>query len=152
MQKTIVSDTSCLIILEKIGQLELLQTLFGSILITSEVAKEFRSVIPAWISIQDPTDTNNEKVLRVNIDSGEASAIALALELDDCLLIMDDLKGRVLAEELGIRVTGTFGVIIEAKLAGHIASVKSLLEKIKMTNFRLSQDLEKKILTKSGEI
>ena len=59
------------------------------------------------------------KVLRAIIDSGEASAIALALELDDCLLIMDDLKGRVLAEELGIRVTGTFGVIIEAKLAGH---------------------------------
>ncbi len=92
------------------------------------------------------------KVLRAIIDSGEASAIALALELDDCLLIMDGLKGRVLAEELGIRVTGTFGVIIEAKLAGHIASVKSLLEKIKMTNFRLSQDLEKKILTKTGEI
>ncbi len=78
------------------------------------------------------------------LQKGEASATALAVELEDCLLIIDDLKGRNLAEQLGIKITGTFGVIIEAKLSGHIKSVKPLLAKIKQTDFRLTKDIERK--------
>ena len=85
------------------------------------------------------------------MDKGEASAIALAVELENCLLIIDDLKGRNLAEQLGIKITGTFGLIIEAKLSGHIESVKPLLAKIKQTDFRLSKDIERKILLKANE-
>ncbi len=75
----------------------------------------------------------------------------MALELTDCLLIIDDLKGRNLAEQLGVKITGTFGVIVEAKLSGHIKSVKPLLKKIKQTNFRLSKELEERILLKAQE-
>ena len=77
--------------------------------------------------------------------------IKSSLELIDCLLIIDDLKGRNLAEQLGVKVTGTFGLIIEAKISGYIESVKPLLEKIKQTNFRLSKDLEERILLKAQE-
>lgn len=61
---------------------------------------------------------------------GEASAIALAVELKDCLLIVDDLKARKMAEKLNIKFTGTIGVIIDAKEAGHISFIKPILEKI----------------------
>ncbi len=56
MQKTIVSDTSCLIIFEKIGELDLLEKVFGRILITQEVADEYGLKLPEWTSIQNPED------------------------------------------------------------------------------------------------
>lgn len=151
MQKTIISDTSCLILLEKIGELELLHKVFGEILITQDVADEYGSMLPKWISIQNPTNKKYQKILEASVDRGEASAIALAVELADCLLIIDDLKGRNLAETLGIKITGTFGLILEAKLSGKIDSVKPLLEKIKQTDFHFSADIEKKILAKANE-
>ena len=151
MQKVIISDTSCLILLEKIGELNLLHEIFGEILITQEVADEYGLTPPKWISIQNPINQNYQKILETNVDKGEASAIALAVELDDCLLIIDDLKGRNLAQALSIKITGTFGIIVEAKLSGQIASVKLYLEKIKRTNFHFSAELEKLILKKANE-
>lgn len=151
MRKTILSDTSCLIILDKIGELELLHTVFGEIVITEEVAEEYGSPLPEWIFVRNPRNQNYRQILEAVVDRGEASAIALAVEIKNCLLIIDDLKGRNLAEQLGIRITGTFGVIIEAKLSGRIESVKPLLAKIKQTDFRLSPDLENRILSKAQE-
>jgi predicted nucleic acid-binding protein len=151
MQKTILSDTSCLIILEKIDELELLHRVFGEIVITGDVANEYSLRLPEWISVHNPHNKIIQQILEASVDKGEASAIALAVELNDCLLIIDDLKGRNLAEELGIKVTGTFGVIIEAKLSGIIDSVKPILAKIKQTDFRLSEDLESRVLLKSNE-
>ncbi len=151
MQKTILSDTSCLILLEKIGELELLNKVFGEILITQEIADEYGLKLPEWISIQNSANKNYQKILEASVDKGEASAIALAVELVDCLLIIDDLKGRNLAETLGIKITGTLGVILEAKLSGKIDSVKPLLAKIKQTDFHFSEELEKKILAKANE-
>jgi predicted nucleic acid-binding protein len=151
MQKTIVSDTSCLILLEKIGELNLLHKVFGEILITQEIADEYGLKLPEWISIQNSSNKNYQKILEASVDKGEASAIALAVELVDCLLIIDDLKGRNLAETLGIKITGTLGVILEAKLSGNINSVRPLLAKIKQTDFHFSPELEKKILAKANE-
>ena len=152
MQKTIISDTSCLILLEKIGELDLLHEVFGEILITQDITDEYGSALPSWISIQNPTNKKYQEILEASIDKGEASAIALAVEFVNCLLIIDDLKGRNLAETLGIKITGTFGLILEAKLSGKISAVKPLLEKIKQTDFHFSAEIEKKILAKANEI
>lgn len=152
MQKTIISDTSCLIILDNIGELGLLNKVFGQILITQDVADEYGSTLPKWISIQNPVNKKYQQLLEAKVDKGEASAIALAFELQNCLLILDDLKARNLADELGIEITGTFGVILEAKLSGIIKSVNPILNKIKQTDFRLSQKLEERVLIKAGEI
>lgn len=152
MQKIILSDTSCLILLEKIGELDLLHEVFGNILITQEVADEFGLPLPKWISVQNPVNKNYQKILEASVDKGEASAIALAVELNDCLLIIDDLKGRNLAGAIGIKITGTFGLILEAKSFGKIKTVKSLLAKIKQTDFRISEELEKTILQKANEL
>lgn len=151
MQKTILSDTSCLILLEKIGELDLLHEVFGEIVITQTVADEYGLPLPVWMSVQNPNNQNYQKILETSVDKGEASAIALAVELADCLLIIDDLKGRNLAQTLGIKITGTFGVILEAKLSGKISSVKPLLTKIKQTDFHFSTQIEKQILKKASE-
>ena len=85
------------------------------------------------------------------MDKGEASTIALSIELDDCLLIIDDLKGRKFANQIGLTIIGTIGVIVDAKLAGIINSIKPILTKIKSTNFRITEQLEAIILKRCGE-
>ena len=137
MQKVIISDTSCLILLDKIGELELLNKLFGTIITTNEVAKEFGQTLPYWVEIKEPSNKNFQSIIEASVDKGEASAIALAIELNNCLLIIDDLKGRKFANKIGITIIGTIGVIVDAKLTGHIISVKPILDKIKLTNFRI---------------
>lgn len=152
MQKVIISDTSCLILLDKIGELNLLNKLFGQVIITQEIAQEFKKELPDWFTIQEPTNKTYQKILEASLDKGEASAIAFAIEQTDCLLIIDDYKGRKYAEQLGIKITGTLGVIIDSKLSGHIESVKPILDKIKKTDFRLTAELEKKTLEKSNDL
>ncbi len=75
------------------------------------------------------------------IDPGEATSIALAAELEESLLIIDDLKGRKVATELGIHITGSLGVLLTAKNNGVIDSVIPIVEKIQKTNFRISDYL-----------
>jgi predicted nucleic acid-binding protein len=152
MQKVIISDTSCLIIFDKIEELELLNKLFGEITITQEIAQEFKKELPHWVKIANPANKTYQKILEASLDKGEASAIAYAIEQSDCLLIMDDFKGRKYAEQLGIKITGTLGVIIDAKLSGLINSVKPLLDKIEKTDFRLTSELKRRTLEKSNEV
>lgn len=151
MHKTIISDTSCLILLDKIGELDILHKLFGTITTTSEVAEEFGQPLPSWFEIMQPVDKNYQSIIEASVDKGEASAIALAIESDDCLLVIDDLKGRKFALQLGLTIIGTIGVIVDAKLAGVITSVKPILAKIKATNFRITEGLELLILKRAGE-
>ncbi|MEX0685007.1 MAG: hypothetical protein WD267_00955 [Balneolales bacterium] len=94
MPKTIVADASCLILLKKIDRLELLHQLFDNILITELVAKEFRNPLPKWIKITNPSITLQKGLINI-LDAGEASAIALATEQLDSLLIIDEAKGHV---------------------------------------------------------
>lgn len=149
MQEVIISDTSCIILLNKIGAIDIVQKLFGEITITQVIADEYKRSLPNWFKIEDPKEPGYYRLLSINLDPGEASAIALAIEQSDRLLTMDDLKGRRYAERLGMKVTGTLGVIVEAKLSGHIEAVKPLLSKIKQTNFRLTRELEAKVLEKA---
>ncbi len=87
----------------------------------------------------------------MQIDKGESSAITLALEIPDSLLILDDYKARRIVEKLGLTYTGTIGVIIKAKLMGIIPSIKPILEKIRQTDFRISADIELQALNEANE-
>ena len=87
----------------------------------------------------------------MQIDKGESSAIALAIETKGSTLILDDYKARKIAERLGIRFTGTIGVVIKAKLSGIIPSIKPILEKIKRTDFRMTVEIELQALKEAGE-
>lgn len=151
MHKTIVSDTSCFILLDNINEFDLLQKLYGQVITTNEVAKEFGKILPDWIVIKEPKEKQYQQVLELQLDKGEASAITLALDITNPILILDDYKARKAAERLGFEITGTLGVIIKAKMEGHISSVKLILEKIKKTNFRVTPKLEQQVILEAGE-
>ncbi len=128
-----------------------MQQLFGVIITKPEVAKEFGKPLPYWVEIKQPHNLHSQLQIHSSLDEGEASAIALALELNNCLLIIDDLKGRKYARQAGLTIIGTIGIIVEAKLAGIITSVKPILAKIKGANFRITKQLEALIIKKAGE-
>ncbi|NJE06732.1 DUF3368 domain-containing protein, partial [Thermococcus sp. M36] len=146
MHKTIISDTSCFIVLTSINELELLQKVYGEITTTIEVAVEFGELLPDWVIVEKVTDSYNLQLLEMQVDKGEASALALALETPNSTIILDDYKARKVAEKLNLHYTGTIGVIIKAKLKGIIPSIKPFLDKIKQTDFRLSDEIEKQAL------
>jgi predicted nucleic acid-binding protein len=149
--QAIISDTSCLILLDKIGELSLLQKLYGEVITTQIVADEFGNQLPHWITIQDLSNANIQLVLEATLDKGEASTIALALEHKDCLVIIDELRGRKLAKQFGLNITGTLGVLVQAKLNGYIPTIKPLIDKIKEPDFRLSEQLVQETLKQAGE-
>jgi len=85
------------------------------------------------------------------LDPGEATSIALASEYEDSLLIIDEIKGRQAAKEMGIPVTGSLGVLITAKNKGHLQAVKPIINKIQKTNFRITKELIERVLDKVNE-
>jgi len=151
MQRIIISDASCLILLEKIGELDLLNKLFGKIITTQEVADEFGLPLPGWVELRHASDKNYQAIIEASVDKGEASAIALAIEYVDCLIIIDDLKARKFALQLHLNITGTLGIIVEAKRSGIIESVEPLIDRIRNTNFRITEKLKAMIIKKANE-
>lgn len=152
MRKIIISDTSCFIILSRIGEFNILFEVYGNIVTTKEIALEFGEKLPEWVEVKDVKDKYSQKLLEMQIDKGESSAIALALETAECTLILDDYKARRIAEQLSLSYTGTIGVIIKAKQMGIISSIKPILYKIKRTDFRLSSDIEYQALQAANEL
>jgi len=132
--------------------IELLNELYEEIYITDEIALEFSESLPEWVIIENVKNKKYQQLLDLYLDLGEASAIALALEKVDVLLILDDLKGRKEAEKLGFRITGTLGILFKAKREGLITELKSYIEKLKAVGFRISPKIEEDILIKSKEI
>ena len=151
MHKAVISDTSCFIILTNIGELDILHKLYQKIITTIDIAIEYNEPLPEWVEIVTVSDKYRQQILEMQIDKGESSAIALALEIPDCRLILDDYKARKIADKLSLSYTGTIGVIIQAKLKGIIPSIKPFLEKLKKINFRLSADIEIQALFEAKE-
>jgi predicted nucleic acid-binding protein len=162
----VVSDTSPITNLAAIGQLDLLRELYGNLVIPTAVYNEMAGVnklVPgaievqtlAWIQTQ--AVTNYQQVTQIqasqnNIDLGEAEAHALALELQANLLLMDERRGRAVATNYGINVTGILGVILQAKRNGLIIAVKPVIDRlINQVDFRVSSQLYAAILQAAGE-
>ena len=131
--------------------MDLLKKVYGSIFTTQDIASEFGDSLPEWIDVLEVKDPFKQQLLELQIDKGESSAIALALEIPGSTVILDDFKARKIAIKLGIQVTGTLGVVIRARQKGIIFSIKPILGKLKQTNFRLSTELESEALMMAGE-
>ena len=151
MPSTIISDASCFVLLSKIDSIELHKDVYGNVITTPEVEAEVRFTLPGWVTIQAAESRTMVNELALQVDLGEASAIALALETPGSTLILDDLKARKLAEHLGLDMTGTIGVILKAKIDNKIPAIAPLLSAIRRTNFRLSQQVEAEALFLAGE-
>ncbi len=145
-----VTNSTCLIGLERIGRLDLLPQVFSTVFAPPTVAAEVRT--PAsWLRVQAVQNSAVVASLKTQMDSGEAEAIALAMELGDVLLILDDKKARRVAGQIGLKVIGTVGMLLRAKRAGVIAEVKPLLTELLQANFRISDGIIQEALRLSGE-
>jgi predicted nucleic acid-binding protein len=151
MPKTVIADTSCFIVLEKINELSLLNKIYREVITTPEIATEFNKPLPDWISIIETKNKLVQRELEAKIDVGEASAIALGLEIPNCSIILDDLKARKIAASLKLDFTGTLGVIVKAKQLNLIDSVKPIIRKLREGGLRFSEEIEKDILNQAKE-
>jgi predicted nucleic acid-binding protein len=141
MSIVVISDTSCLIALDRINQLDLLQKLFHQIVTTQAVQEEFGKELPEWIQIVEVQNQDKIQELEAVLDKGEASAIALALETEKSQLIIDEKKGRKVAQKLKIDIIGTLKVIQMAKQKEIIQSAQPVIEGLQKAGFRFSQTI-----------
>ena len=148
----IITDTSCLIALTKTGALDILPLMYRRIIVTSTIVEEFGEALPQWIEVIDAPDPKYQQMLEKSLDAGEASAIALAVALENVLLILDDLKARKEAKRLGLKVTGTLGVLFRAREKGYIPALKPYIDKLQTLDFRISPDVVKELLALSNEL
>jgi predicted nucleic acid-binding protein len=142
----VITDTSCLILLDKIGALDLLKQIYTNILTTPEIASEFKKPLPRWLQIVAVKNVYLAAIYNEQVDLGEATAIALAQETENALLIVDDAKGRRLATQLRLKFTGTIGLLITARQQNVISSLAPYFEAVKSTNFRIDHLLLDRIL------
>jgi len=159
----VVSDTSPILNLARIGRLELLASLYQQVLIPpavfGELAVSRDAAFPvldvasvSWIILETPKDQDRVRELRDILDAGEAEAIVLAVERQVELLLVDERRGRRTAEALGLRITGLLGVLADAKRAGLIACVKPVLDELTQNaRFWIGPDLYREVLAELGE-
>ncbi|MEW6620080.1 MAG: DUF3368 domain-containing protein [bacterium] len=147
-KKIVISNSSCLIILKRIGKIELLSDLYTRIIIPPAVEHEvfeFESK-PKWIETVEIKQSLVTKILEKTLGKGESEAINLCLELNAHLLIIDDLAARRTAYGLGIKFTGVMGILLEAKRVGLIEEIKGFLDEMRKYDFRVSKTIYDSVL------
>lgn len=137
----VVSDSSVIINLAWIGQLHLLQELYGVVLIPNAVWQEvvIKGVgLPGslevrsskWIQRKDTSNPMLVLSLRRDLDRGESEAIVLAIE-EKALLLIDERRGRATAEYFGVSILGLVGVLVQAKRKGLLQEIRPLLDRLR---------------------
>jgi predicted nucleic acid-binding protein len=151
----VVSDTTAITSLLKLGQLELLSSLFGEVTIPRAVQSEllsYHNALPSWLLVKAATDHEILRRLRQQLDVGEAEAIALAKEIDADMLVIDEKKGRLVAEGLELKCIGLAGVLLLAKQQSLISSLGGTLFRLESeANFYLATAVKRKLLIAANE-
>jgi hypothetical protein len=159
----VVSNSSALINLSRIGKLTLLRDLFGVLIVPDAVWQEV--VVEGagqpgadeigsadWIQRQPVMNMQLVQALQQDLDGGEAEAIALALEIGAEMLLMDEKLGRETARHLGLRYIGLIGTLVMAKRKGLIGAVKPHLDMLRdIAGFRVDAALYAHVLKDQNE-
>jgi uncharacterized protein len=157
----VVANAGPLIALAQIGQIDLLPALYGRIVIPQAVqrevtisgygrpgAEEFQRA--DWIVVNHVQDKVAVQLLSERLDQGESEAIALALELRADLLLIDEARGRRVAEARGLHKTGTLGTLIAAQKRGLVSNIHPLLDALVDSGFYMSEELYQTVLSLVG--
>lgn len=159
----VVSDASPIISLAAVKQLTLVQQLYERIVIPEAVHNEIAVTghgeagatevqTLKWIETRKVTDRTLVALLEMDLDRGEAEAIALAAELQADLLLLDERRGRRVASHLGVKHIGLLGIIIEAKHRSFVPAVKPLFEALTAkAGFWMTAELRAHVLEIAGE-
>ena len=158
----VISDTTPIVSLIKISRIDLLEKLFGEVCIPEAVFRELttntifesEAEIVKNSSFLKITPVKNLKSLEIlqaasGLDDGESESIILADELKSDILVIDERKGRKVAQKLGITITGTIGILIQAHDEKIISTkeIKSYLEQLRNSSIRLSESLIQEALS-----
>jgi hypothetical protein len=154
-------NTSPIILLAKVGRLGLLRTLYGDVVVPFAVATELRAKGEASfhetesflqsVQVQSLANSMLSRALSADLGAGEAEVIALAADVPGALVVMDGAEGRRVARGLGLYVTGTVGVLTEAKARGHIPAIAPLLDQLVSHGLWLSERMRRIILDAASE-
>ena len=154
----VVADSSPLIYLSRVGVLNVLATAFGEVLVPATVWAEVVDARPdapgvgalrsaSWLHVDDRALPAED----LGLDPGETAAILLAEALHADLLLIDEQAGRIVAEQRGLLVRGTLGVLVQALEAGALPALRPVLDALAAEGFRLSPLLVAEALRRVGE-
>jgi len=161
----VVSNTSPILNLAIIGQLDLLRNQFGEVVIPRAVLAELRpetqlpgsaaiqqALQEGWLRSGELETTGLFEILSLELDDGEAATIALALQLGASQVLMDEHDGRKKAKTLRLEPTGVLGVLLKAKGEGRVGSVKAQMARLRQdAGFFIADDLFETVLAEAGE-
>ncbi len=163
MRSVVIADAGPLIALSRIDSLDVLHGLFGQVLVTEEVRDE---ALPAadypgktliaqafdagWLVCPGPFETSWQPT-NPGLDVGERSAIAAAVRMPGCLLIIDDRAGRAEAKSHRVAIIGTAAVIGLAKLQGLIPAARPVLERLQPAGYFIHPRIIETVLKDVGE-
>jgi len=161
----IVSNTSPIWNIASIDRLDLLKNQFSEVIIPYEVKEELHlesdypevekinnAINLEWIKIKTLNFINLKNSLILDLDQGEAAAIALAIELNIGKILIDESDGRMKAKAVGLTPTGVLGVLLRAKSENIIESMKDEMNKLKHeAGFFISESLFQKVLLYAKE-
>ena len=103
-----------------------------------------------WISVIPLADPRRADLLS-DLDRGEAEVIALAQELRADVVVIDERLARKYARRLNLKLTGTLGILLQAKQRGYVTAVKPLIERLVQGGIRLGDDVIAEALRLAGE-
>lgn len=161
----VVSNTSPIMNLAVVDLLSLLRQQFGEVIVPAAVIEELRldtdypgtdkirqAISEGWLRQEVVENQHIILALKRELDNGEAEAIALALQLRADLILMDERDGRSVAKSMGLNPIGILGVLVRAKQAGTIQSIKEVLNKLRNeAGFYITDGLMQNILSEIGE-
>lgn len=159
----VVSNASPILNLAAIGRLGLLQQLYGTVTVPQAVYREVVVVgagqpgsgevqAAGWVETRMVKNETAIASLKLEVDQGEAEAIALAVELQADLLLIDERIGRTIASRLGVKFIGLLGILIEAKHRGLISTVRPVLDDLLgKAGFWITPELYYRVLQAVGE-
>jgi predicted nucleic acid-binding protein len=157
----IISNTSPLQYLFQLGMLHILPALAHQVIIPPAVVDELRVGRESGVNLPDPADVDwlvirrpasaSATPLVTDLGPGEAEVLMLAIEAIDPIVIFDDMLARRMARSLGSRLTGTLGVLLDAKRAELIPTISPLLDRLQNLRFRFAPYTRVAILKLAGE-
>lgn len=156
--RKVLANTTPLIALANINQLELLHKLYATIIVPRAVMAEIvrepakrRVHACPWIRTEDIQDQSQRDIFRAGLHAGEVDVTILAREQSADLVIMDDNAAKKAAKFLGINVTETLGVLLKAKKEGYLDKIEPIMNELLLDGLFISDAVRAYVLKAAGE-
>jgi predicted nucleic acid-binding protein len=151
-----------LIHLSRIGRVDLLRELYAEVLVPRAVADEVArhalrgidgGLASGWLKRVEPADPSRVDQIERDLGGrGEAQVIAVALELESAIVLIDERAARTYARSQGLPVRGTLGVVLHAKRRGLIERATAVLDELRRSGFWLDDTTYRKARELASEL